>query len=75
MGDTPRILTLMAQTGKIFRQSTKRVIAFTMTLALLLSHSAGVIAQAIPDIDPPRVDLEIVDSAPAKPVTMKAWAM
>jgi len=36
-----------------------------MALFVLLSHSAGVIAQSIPDIEAPLIELEFVDVSPA----------
>jgi len=55
----------MINFGTLIKHCLKRTISCVVALALILSHSANVIAQTVPDIEPPVISPEIVTSAVA----------
>jgi len=60
------ILTSMVNlTYPSLRVALTRSIAIGVSLVLAFGHSAAVLAQSAPDIEPPSVELELVESAPA----------
>ena len=55
----------MTNFGTTIRHRLRRSIACVLAFVLLLSHSAGSIAQGVPDITPPTISPEIVRTAQA----------
>ena len=55
----------MTTFGTLIKHRFRRTIACVVAFFLILSHSAGVIAQSVPDIIPPTINPEIVSLATA----------
>lgn len=60
-----RILAIMKSAATASISQFRRLVALVLSVCLLLGHTAGAIAQTVPDIEPPKVTLEVVESSPA----------
>lgn len=60
-----RILAIMKSAATASISQFSRLVAIVLCVCLSLGHTAGAIAQTVPDIEPPKVTLEVVESSPA----------